>query len=88
MKSLYCIYILCVLFSCKTKNNALESDLRLAGDNRSELKKVLRNYSLNLADSLKLRAAIFLIEKNGEQVFTLVKTMDASSEVIAVFHCK
>lgn len=62
MKSLYCIYILCVLFSCQTKNDALETALRLAGDNRLELEKVLRNYSLNPADSLKLRAAIFLIE--------------------------
>lgn len=62
MKLLYCIYIFCVLFSCKPENKALEVALRFAGDNRAELEKVLQHYSKNPADSLKLRAAIFLIE--------------------------
>jgi hypothetical protein len=35
--------------------------LFLAGDNRSELEKVLKHYGKNPADSLKLRAAEFLI---------------------------
>jgi hypothetical protein len=35
--------------------------LFMAGDNRAELKKVLKHYSQNPADSLKLRAAEFLI---------------------------
>ncbi|MDR1338692.1 MAG: discoidin domain-containing protein [Prevotellaceae bacterium] len=35
--------------------------LFMAGDNRSELEKVLKHYSRNPADSLKLRAAEFLI---------------------------
>jgi len=33
-----------------------------AGSNQSELKKVIRHYSHHAADSLKLKAAIFLIE--------------------------
>ncbi|MDR1130334.1 MAG: hypothetical protein LBK96_05080 [Prevotellaceae bacterium] len=39
-------------------NNVLQQ----AGDNRSELEKVLKHYSRRPADSLKLRAAEFLIE--------------------------
>ena len=41
-------------------------------------------YALQRADA----GVQLLYKKNGEQVFTLVKTMDASSEIIAVFHCK
>ncbi|MDR1897245.1 MAG: hypothetical protein LBR10_10700 [Prevotellaceae bacterium] len=36
--------------------------LFMAGDNRGELEKVLKHYGANPADSLKLRAAEFLIE--------------------------
>ncbi|MDR2040367.1 MAG: carbohydrate-binding protein [Bacteroidales bacterium] len=39
----------------------IERVLRLADDNRKELEKVLEHYSKNPADSLKLRAAEFLI---------------------------
>ena len=40
----------------------LEAALRRAGENRTELEKVLRRYRLHPADSLKYRAACFLIE--------------------------
>ena len=40
----------------------LEVALRRAGENRTELEKVLRRYRLHPADSLKYRAACFLIE--------------------------
>jgi hypothetical protein len=39
----------------------IEDVLRQAGDNRSELEKVLKHYRKNPVDSLKLRAAEFLI---------------------------
>lgn len=57
----FCTYILlCLLFlSCSDKNNELELALHYAGANRSELEKVLRYYE---GDSLKYRAAVFLIE--------------------------
>ncbi|MDR2425110.1 MAG: hypothetical protein LBD59_10375 [Prevotellaceae bacterium] len=45
----------------KTKNDFLEESLCLAGANRTELEKVLNCYRQNSADSLKYRAAIFLI---------------------------
>ncbi|WP_065219035.1 MULTISPECIES: hypothetical protein [Butyricimonas] len=61
MKRIYTCIILIALFSCQTRNEALETALKLAGDNRGELEKVLDHYSRNPADSLKLQAAEFLI---------------------------
>lgn len=52
--------VLILFFSC-TKNSELETALQFAGDNRAELEKVLSHYSKKTADSLKLRAAEFLI---------------------------
>lgn len=54
------IYLLFVICSCSSvKNEALETALTFAGDNRTELEKVLTHYE---NDSLKLKAAIYLIE--------------------------
>lgn len=61
MKRKYICIILIALFSCQTRNEALETALKLAGNNRGELEKVLDHYSRNPADSLKLQAAEFLI---------------------------
>ena len=52
--------------SCRKENDYLENVLRLAGNNRSELETVLNHYSQNPADSLKYRAACFLIENMPE----------------------
>ena len=41
--------------------NALEFNLKVSGRNRPELEKVLTRYSQDPADSLKLKAAVFLI---------------------------
>lgn len=49
-----------LLVSCR--DSALETALRLAGENRPELEAVLRHYAADEADSLKYRAARFLIE--------------------------
>jgi hypothetical protein len=51
------------LISCTQQHysSEIESVLQQAGDNRSELEKVLKHYSRNPEDSLKLRAAEFLI---------------------------
>jgi len=53
-------FVLTLLFSC-TKNTELTNALEMAGANRTELEKVLTHYSKNPGDSLKLRAAEFLI---------------------------
>ena len=42
-------------------SSEIQSVLQLAGSNRSELVKVLKHYGKNPADSLKLKAAEFLI---------------------------
>ena len=53
--------LLC-LISCGNTAGRLEKSLDLAGDNRPELEKVLARYSADPSDSLKYRAAVFLIE--------------------------
>lgn len=60
MKRFYTYITLCLLLlSCSDKNNELELALHYADTNRTELEKVLRHYE---GDSLKHRAAVFLIE--------------------------
>lgn len=55
---IFCISVI----SCGQYNARLENALKLAGDNRYELEKVLHHYSRESTDSLKLQAAKFLIE--------------------------
>ena len=67
MRKFDLIFILLVLFSLsacspQANNDKLEKALILAGDNREELEKVLNHYSQNESDSLKFKAAEFLIE--------------------------
>ncbi|MDR0506065.1 MAG: hypothetical protein LBH32_04520 [Dysgonamonadaceae bacterium] len=60
MKYIYSVgFILLLSFSCQKKYDPLEEALQMAGDNRAELEKVLSYYK---KDSLKYRAACFLIE--------------------------
>ncbi|MBR5612355.1 MAG: transglutaminase domain-containing protein, partial [Bacteroidaceae bacterium] len=61
---------LCLLVACQ-KNDRLQTALNHAGDNRMELEKVLRHYE---EDTLKLRAAKFLIE-NMPYHFSVMETM-------------
>lgn len=59
----FLIFSLTLLQGCNGGiNNRLEQALVLADDNRAELEKVLNRYSTKPADSLKYRAACFLIE--------------------------
>jgi hypothetical protein len=61
MRTCSFLLIIC-LFSCsKPYSNELEAVLEQAGKNRRELEKVLKHYSREPADSLKWRAAEFLI---------------------------
>ncbi|MDR1223854.1 MAG: hypothetical protein LBL07_13410, partial [Tannerella sp.] len=61
MRTCSFLLIICLL-SCSTPySNELEAVLDQAGKNRRELEKVLKHYGQNPADSLKLRAAEFLI---------------------------
>ena len=60
MKQLYVLLII-ILSSCSQYPKDVEQALKLAGDNRPELEKVLKHYSQLPDDSLKYRAACFLI---------------------------
>jgi hypothetical protein len=62
MKQALLIFSLAVLAACSPYPAEVEQALRLAGANRAELEKVLTHYAQNEADSLKYRAACFLIE--------------------------
>jgi hypothetical protein len=50
--------------------SSLELALRMAKNNRTELEKVLYFYQKNLADSLKYKAACFLIENMPYHSYT------------------
>ena len=60
------IVIICVLVGllggCREVPQGVEDALVLSGSNKGELKKVLRHYGWRQRDSLKYRAACFLIE--------------------------
>ena len=74
MKKLILFLVLGVLLSCQsTDNRRLEKTLDLAQSNRGELEKVIQYYSQNEADSLKLKAAQFLILLLAETMKIIVK---------------
>ncbi len=60
-KILPVIWISLLLFSCERYTPGTCEALKLSGSNRVQLEKVLQHYS-SPADSLKLQAALFLIE--------------------------
>ncbi len=51
----------CFLSACRSRSAGVTDALELAGQNRSELERVLEHYAQRESDSLKLRAAEFLI---------------------------
>jgi hypothetical protein len=61
VKSALRLLLIIAFVSCNRQSDYLEQSLQLAGENRSELEKVLLHYKANPADSLKYRAAVFLI---------------------------
>lgn len=56
--------------------NPLELALQSAGENRKELEKVLCYYQKNPADSLKYKAACFLIENMPSYTYLTGKQLD------------
>lgn len=74
----YCLCIVLLFLSAchlKTTTNGIEDALSLAGDNREELFKVIRHYEEG-KDSLKLKAALFLIENMSEKYYPTGKSID------------
>lgn len=61
--AIHTLFVLIVFIACDTNQSTkLEQALRLSGENRAELERVISHYSRREADSLKLKAAYFLIE--------------------------
>ena len=71
-KLLIIVSFLPFFFSCQVshKKSNLERALELAGANRPELEKVLEHYRQNPENSLKYKAAVFLIENMDTYFFT------------------
>jgi len=61
MQKIRYLMLIILVYSCTSYPEAIEDVLRQAGKNRKELEKALKYYGKNPADSLKLRAAKFLI---------------------------
>ena len=62
MKKLIYIFIVILFYSCTPYGAQVEKALRYAAHNRSQLEEVLQHYRKNDADSLKFKAAKFLIQ--------------------------
>ena len=61
-KIIYCLSIALLTVTCSQYSSEVERALKLAGNNRIELERVLEHYSKQPADSMKYKAAVFLIE--------------------------
>lgn len=79
------VFLLTIVMSCQKIPEQVENSLKLAKNNRKELEKVIEHYQ-SPKDSLKLRAAFFLIRnmtnkysvqgeqlKRYDQIFPLIK---------------
>ena len=78
MKNFYLILILFLYFSCGEKQYKPDDALRLAGENRMELEKVLKHYK---DDPLKYKAAVFLIENMPFHFYYEGKQLDSYSNI-------
>ena len=84
MRKIILLYIISfVLFSCSQYPNEVKPTLEQAGDNKKELEKVLDFYKTNTKDSLKYKAAIFLIKNMiYHQSFKQIKEFEKAFDSI------
>ncbi|WP_106830705.1 discoidin domain-containing protein [Parabacteroides pacaensis] len=61
IRTLFLFMIAVILISCNNRPQEIKQALKLAGENAAELEKVLDYYSHSIDDSLKKKAAEFLI---------------------------
>lgn len=76
MKYLFILTIFIMITSCSPYSPEIERTLRQAGDNRAELEHVLKHFAANESDSLKLRAAEFLIANMQYHGFVTSQALD------------
>ena len=62
MKKILYIILIITSISCYDHPLRVRKALKYSGENRKELEKALKHYKANPADSLKYKAACFLIE--------------------------
>jgi hypothetical protein len=80
--NLVCLAAMVVLFaSCNPYPEDVASALQMAGHNKRELQKVLKHYSCNPEDSLKYRAAEFLIQNMPWHTSTQVEVPESAWEL-------
>jgi hypothetical protein bfra3_15638 len=85
MKNFLFIILILFLASCSSKNTLLEQSLQQAGNNRSELEKVLEYYK---NDTLKYNAAIFLIENMPYHNYEVSSEIDSIKVLLAHIYKK
>jgi len=71
-----------LFLSCSHEISRLDTAIKLAGDNKKELKKVLVHYSESKSDSLKYKAAVFLIENMPGHYTVESKTINSCREIV------
>ena len=77
IKYIFYFFALLSIISCSRPTNDVERALKKAGKNRTELEKVLDHYSQQLEDSLKYKAACFLIENMPGHYYFIGKELDS-----------
>lgn len=87
----FILIISIALLSC-SPHSKLNEAFKISGQNRAELEKVLAHYSQDEADSLKLRAAEFLIENmpghyaySDESIDTYTQQFDSINKVVTMY---
>ncbi len=79
------IFFLAVLFSCKSGSDypeKVEAALQKAKENRPVLEKLIEHYKSNPADSLKLKAAYFLIGNMDGHYYVKAKLVDTAGKKV------
>ena len=85
-KIVFYLLLIFLCLSCVKKRDYLEDALRLAGANRPEFERVLAHYRQSPEDSLKYKAAVFLIENMPEHYSYKGKSIDSYySEIEQLF---
>lgn len=80
-----CLLITIGLCSCRDLPKNVRAVLDAAGENRIELEKVIDNYRQSPADSLKLKAAFFLIGNMGDKYYYDGELLNAFIEYVRLF---
>lgn len=79
IKYLFLIQIVFLIISCSPMSTKLKDAIYKSKENKIELEKLLSHYSSNPRDSMKLKAAIFLIENMPGHITLVGKEIDRNN---------